>query len=279
MTLSNLIMSELPLVIFTVMAQASVGFSLIYAFNQKEHSTLEHAHFSIRYLVFMGLSVIASLFHLGDPFHTPYMVIHLFQSKTIAWLPLEILGIGVMMALALFYRVKQMPISLYALVIAGFLTLFAMSGIYGSMANTLPTWDFRLTFFLFVASALALGGISYRLFCVKDEHKASRAFLGSFLGFILFAIALVLYTLHIGAVRLDSIGNVFEMMHGYYGYFSGGGLLLIGLGLTLMFYNDAIKKCFTCNVEIIVAFTLVLLGMALTRIAFYGLITNHLFLG
>ncbi|AFL68199.1 DMSO reductase anchor subunit [Sulfurospirillum barnesii SES-3] len=279
MTLSNLIVSELPLVIFTVMAQASVGFSLIYALHYTQHTALEHAYFSKLFLVFMGLSVVASLFHLGDPFHAPYMMVHLFQSTTIAWLPLEILGVGSVMALAFLYLLKKIPSLLYALPFFGILTLFAMSGIYGSMSNTLPTWDFGLTFFLFASSALVLGGVCYRLFCANDAHKINQAFFISLLGFIFFAMSLVLYTIHIGSVRIEGIENVFEMMHGYYGFFTGGGLLLMGLGLALIFYNDSVKTRFTCKGQIATSFALCMVGLALTRIAFYGLITNHLFLG
>lgn len=287
MTLSNLVFGELPLVFFTVITQAAVGLSVVYALSiwmKKSHEDGTHKQFGILFIILILSGAIASLFHLGDPLNAPYMLTRIMGMSAggtwiISWLPLEILGVGLMVVLGIIIVLKDSLSALYVLPIVGVLTLFAMSGIYGSMANTVPTWSFGHTFLLFCSSAVVLGGFLYRAVFVSDVKGVKISAFISLLGLVFFALSLTLYTLYIGQVRLDGIANVFELMHGYYGCFVGGGLLLVGLGLCLNTFNDRLNHCFTCKANAMIALTMSLLGILLTRIAFYGLITTHPFLG
>ena len=286
MTLSNIIIGELPLVFFTVVAQAAVGLSLLYALCTKlslDSKVNSHKNFGALFLALTCFGIIASVFHLGDPLHAPYMILRMAgfsQNGTwiVSWLPLEILGIGVMALLGIIIMLRGSLIAIYTLPFVGFLTLFAMSGIYGSMAQVVPTWNFGLTFLLFCASALLLGGFTYRAFFAEVTKEIALSSLASIGGFVLFALALLLYTLHNAEVRIDTIANVFDLMHGYYGCFVGGGLILAGLALMLNIYKDLLPDCFTCNM-LKLSLAIVFVGVLATRVAFYGLITTHFFIG
>jgi len=287
MTLSNIIIEELPLVFFTVVAQASVGLSLLYALGTRLNSNANvnsHKNFGTLFLALTCFGVIASVFHLGDPLHAPYMILRMAgfsQNGTwiISWLPLEILGIGVMALLGIIVMLRGSLVAIYTLPFVGFLTLYAMSGIYGSMAQTVPTWNFGLTFLLFCASTLLLGGFTYRAFFAEAVKEIALASLVSIGGFVLFALALLLYTLHNAQVHIDTMANVFDLMHGYYGCFVGGGLILAGIALMLNTYKDLLPSSFTCNMSTKLALAIVCVGVLATRVAFYGLITTHFFIG
>lgn len=277
MTLYNSFIEELPLILFTVIAQGAVGFSLLYAVNNANNALEDRSYkrFGIVFITFVVIAMLASIFHLGDPLHIPYMLTRVFGftqngEHIISWLPLEIVGISLMILIGLVVFFKGNKTAIYLLPIAGIAMLYAMGNIYGSMENTIPTWDLKLTIFLFFASALFLGSLAYIAFIAKShkEHKLSM-FL-AVVGFVLFALALVLYTLHLGNLRVDAVKNIFDLASGDYGLFIGWGVALCGASLALISIKVNLSK---------IAFLLALVGLFLTRIVFYGLITSHLFIG
>ncbi len=76
MTLYNSFIEELPLILFTVIAQSAVGFSLIYAYSNGAAAQKDERYkkFAIVFLSLVILGMFSSIFHLGDPFHAPYMI-------------------------------------------------------------------------------------------------------------------------------------------------------------------------------------------------------------
>lgn len=281
MTLYNSFIEELPLILFTVIAQSAVGFSLIYAYSNGAEAQKDERYkkFGIVFLSLVILGMFSSIFHLGDPFHAPYMITRIFGftqngSFVISWLPLEILGLGLMVLLGLLVLLKGNKIVIYSLPVVGFAMLYAMGNIYGSMSNTIPTWNLSLTLLLFFASALLLGAVTYAAFIAKNstEHKISVT--ATAVGFILFVLALVLYTYHLGSLRLDVMGNVFDLTNGNYPLLVSLGIIFCGISLILLFIQEKEDSIFPK-----LAFVLSLVGVFLTRILFYGMITSHIFLG
>ncbi|RXJ93783.1 hypothetical protein CRV00_09995 [Malaciobacter molluscorum] len=277
MTLYNSFIEELPLILFTVVAQAAVGFSLLYAVNNANNALEDRSYkrFGIVFITFVVFAMIASIFHLGDPLHIPYMITRIFGftqngEHVISWLPLEIVGIGLMLFIGLIVFLKGNKTAIYLLPIAGLAMLYAMGNIYGSMENTIPTWDLKLTILLFFASALFLGSIAYIAFIAKSQKEHKTAMLLAVIGFIFFVLALVLYTSYLGNLRIDAVSNVFDLANGDYALFIGLGIVLCGASLALLSIKANLSK---------MAFLLALIGLFLTRIVFYGLITSHLFIG
>ncbi|WP_277641879.1 DmsC/YnfH family molybdoenzyme membrane anchor subunit [Wolinella succinogenes] len=287
MTLSNLILGELPLVLFTVMTQAVVGFSFVYALStQAKTSTLaSRKRFGLTFLFLLAIALLPSLFHLGDPTHAPYLLMRLgaFESGGawhIAWLPNEILGVGVLFALGIWLFYTGALLALYLLPLAGIVTLFFMSGIYGSMQNTVLTWNFSLTLWLFGSSALFLGGLLYRILHDLTHEDRLGAFLFSLIGFALLCLSLAFYTLHVGQSQIEGIESAYTLLGEHYALFLGTGVILSVLALLLWFLKDFSTLPFGSPRSIgAIALLFGLLGVFSTRVLFYGLIHTHLWLG
>ncbi|MBE0497578.1 MAG: hypothetical protein IBX45_14280, partial [Campylobacterales bacterium] len=206
-----------------------------------------------------------------------FMLLRLFGGSVggehfVSWLPLEIAGVGLMAALGVLVLFRGNTRLVYALPVAGVLTLIAMSGAYGAMVQTVPVWDFTLVLLLFSACALMLGGLVYQ---AVFGAKTPLSLLVSVGGFVLFALALVLYTLNGALLHVDGLGSVFALMGGYYGLFVGWGLLGAGTGVFLQSYHPL--TCKNSNAIALFAMVLTLGGALATRVAFYGTIPAHLF--
>ncbi|MFV0481614.1 MAG: DmsC/YnfH family molybdoenzyme membrane anchor subunit [Campylobacteraceae bacterium] len=292
MTLFNLITHELPLVIFTAMAQAVVGFSFLYAFNVIKglHKEDSYKSFALMYIVMLAIALIASIFHLGNPFNAPYLLtrVGMFEiggSWHVSWFPNEVFSVGILFVLAALLYLKPSKLLVYSIPTMGMVMLFFMSGIYGSMSSTVVTWNFYLSFVLFVASAIFLGGILYRIIYSDIIKTRYSAFIFSLMGFILFGLSLVLYTLHIGSVRIDGLVNVFDLMSGYYQPIMIFGFGLGGFALFLLFYVDIIRTFILGNEvsvsKIIPSLVLVIsiFGVFATRVIYYGLVNTTMWLG
>ncbi len=161
---------ELPLVIFTVLAQMSVGcfvvLGLIHLFARGDDSKAvdrlsDPALYAIGPVMVLGL--IASIFHLGNPVNALHTISHLDSS----WLSREIfLGSSFAVlgaAFAVTQRLKwltpllrQLLAGLTALVGLGL--VFAMSMVY--MLPTVPAWDTWTTPVGFFTTTLLLGSIA-----------------------------------------------------------------------------------------------------------------------
>lgn len=78
---------ELPLVIFTVLSQLSVGMTLVLAYNQWRDDVLIKCKLWLVNIVVFGVSGIAALFHLAHPLHAYRALFNVSN----AWLSREIL--------------------------------------------------------------------------------------------------------------------------------------------------------------------------------------------
>jgi len=281
MTLFNSFIEELPLILFTVIAQGAVGLSFLYSLNSGVSFYNEednHKKFAIIFVALTFLGMLISVFHLGDPFHAFYMITRVFgftQNGTyiISWLPLEIAGLGAMLLVGIFIFFRNSKPAVLLLPVIGFAMLIAMSNIYGSMGHTIPTWNLNLTLLLFFSSALLVGSFAYMAFFSKQITPLSIGM--ALIGFILFTLCLFLYSYYLGNLKLDFISNVFDLADGYYAKLIGWGIVLNGLSLILIFISRSTQN----NFLPLIAFLCSFIGVLLTRVIFYGLIVSNLFLG
>lgn len=160
-------MHEWPLLIFTLVMQASIGclvistlctFRILSGIDNK--LTIDIIKTPL-FLAF-GLGIIgsfASVFHLGNPFHAIYSVLNV----TYSWMSREILFTGFYMALlilclAIVIIKKQVPyIWLAVTCIVGMIDIFVMSNIYINTMFTL--WYSLFTYAAFFGSMLLMGSI------------------------------------------------------------------------------------------------------------------------
>ena len=161
---------ELPLVIFTLAAQLSVGsfvvLGLIHILGARVPATerdrvVDPALYAIGPLLVLGLA--ASVLHLGSPLRAPNSLLHLGSS----WLSLEILlGLGFLVlgaAFAFLQWRKLGPAGLRTVLAAatalvGVGLVWAISQVYS--LRTVPAWATWFTPFNFFVTTLLLGALA-----------------------------------------------------------------------------------------------------------------------
>jgi len=170
---------ELPLVVFTVLAQAAVGTVLVSSLRQ--HATAGPAG-EVRKewtaaLAVLALGLAASLLHLGHPLGAPTALKHLGA----AWLSREVAGTGLFLVLAAAgaYTARQKVGAglAWAACLVGLLALFSMGMTYAppsfpALNNALPALFFLLT-------ALVLGAGLAARFTPEAGQPLVRAILGT----------------------------------------------------------------------------------------------------
>lgn len=176
-------MHEWPLVIFTLLMQASIGclavallckLRLGASLNDAQSANMMRAPLLFAF-VFGAAGLLASLLHLGNPLHMFYTLMHVSSS----WMSREVLLTGSYMGLlfltvALLLVKKKLSMGLVALsVLVGLLDVYAMSAIY---ANTLFTlWGGWFTFAGFYGTTLLLGGIIACLLIMPGLKSAAAS--------------------------------------------------------------------------------------------------------
>lgn len=173
------------LIIFTILSQMSVGsflaLGVVHFFATRKAGEEEADRLSDRVLLViilvLGLGLIASLFHLGNPFRSYRAVVNVGSS----WLSREVL-FGVIFAVlgALFaflqwrkigsFRMRNVLAWLAALV--GVAHIFSMSRIY--MLPTQPAWDSIATPLMFFTTTLLLGTLAMGAGLVANYQYLKR---------------------------------------------------------------------------------------------------------
>lgn len=165
-------LDELPMIIFTVFAQMSVGafvaLGIIHVFGVPKwgRDTIERvtdpAIYAIGPTLVFGL--IASMFHMNDITNTLNVLRHWDSS----WLSREIIfgvafaGLGFLFAIMQWFKLgsrnlRQIVAALAAIV--GLALVYAMSMIYASVV-TIPAWNTWAVPFQFFATTFLLGGLA-----------------------------------------------------------------------------------------------------------------------
>lgn len=167
---------EWALIAFTILTQMSVGslvvLEIVHFFAVKKAGMEEADRLSDRavlaIVVVMGLALVASLFHLGNPLNAPRAVTHLATS----WLSREILtgvifaGLIVIFAFIQWRKIGSMLLrNVFAWItaIVGLVLVFFESKIY--MIPAEPAWNTLATPISFYATTFLLGclamGVAY----------------------------------------------------------------------------------------------------------------------
>ncbi|MDM8752778.1 dimethyl sulfoxide reductase anchor subunit family protein [Morganella morganii] len=159
-------MHELPLVIFTLFMQASVGclvITLLCYFRLFGGTDVRTAMKWVRVPLVVSFllgcaGLLGSLFHMGNPFHMFYTMLHVSDS----WMSREVWATAVYMAL-LFFSVALLLLKqkvngfLLLSAVAGLVYMYVMSALY---ANTLfNLWGGLFTYTGFFGSVLLTGGM------------------------------------------------------------------------------------------------------------------------
>ncbi|WP_374446022.1 dimethyl sulfoxide reductase anchor subunit family protein [Providencia sp.] len=157
-------MHEFPLVIFTLFMQASVGclvVSLLCSCRILEGSekTLLLKKPVVASFVLGCVGLLGSLFHMGNPLHMFYTMVHVSSS----WMSREVWATAIYMALLflstalLLLKNKANNALLVISAIAGLVYMYAMSALY---ANTLfNLWGGLFTYASFFGAVLLVGSV------------------------------------------------------------------------------------------------------------------------
>ncbi|MFV0423621.1 dimethyl sulfoxide reductase anchor subunit family protein [Oleidesulfovibrio sp.] len=171
---------ELPLVVFTVLSQASAGLALMGTVAACGNS--DYAPGKREWLVISGLMILGifgSLFHLGHPFKAYLALSHLDK----AWLSREVLAAGffVPVALAAAFTADRnegkgaSPVLGIMAVVLGIVTVLASGMTYAPPA--LPAVNNALPAVFFMISAVVLGSGFASWFAGKDlQPMLARVF-------------------------------------------------------------------------------------------------------
>lgn len=163
--------NEWALIIFTILAQMSVGAFLVlgavHLYAARKTNTVEADRLSDRALlaivVTLGLGLFVSLFHLGNPLNSPRAITHIATS----WLSREIAfgvvfaTLGVIFAGMQWFKIGSFAIRnaiAWAAGLVGIGLIYSMSRAY--MLPTQPAWNTLATPVSFYTTALLLGSLA-----------------------------------------------------------------------------------------------------------------------
>jgi anaerobic dimethyl sulfoxide reductase subunit C (anchor subunit) len=164
-------MREVILVIFTILAQMSVGAFLVLVvvkfFVARKAGVVEADRMGDRSLiaiiVVLGLGLIASLFHLGSPLAAPRAINNIGTS----WLSREILFGSIFFVLGALYSILQWfkwgpavlrNVIAWLAALVGIVLVYSMSMVY--MLPTQPAWNNLATPVSFYTTTLLLGALA-----------------------------------------------------------------------------------------------------------------------
>ena len=181
-------MEELPMILFTVIAQMAIGAFWALGFVQLRgrlrklpgeaiDRVTDTSLFAVGPLLILGF--FAAFFHLNDPFHAPFTLLHVGSS----WLSRELLsgvlfgGFGFVFAACQWNKwlsrtVRDVLAVLTAL--SGLALLTSMSGVYCTV-RTIPAWHTPAVPVFFFASALLTGPLAVALSLLLVWKKALSA--------------------------------------------------------------------------------------------------------
>lgn len=294
---------ELPLVIFTICAQMSVGSFVALGIIQLLGSrvpaaTMEKvtrpALYAIGPLLVIGLA--ASTLHLGSPLRAPNAILHWQES----WLSREILfGIAFLVLGAAFaitewfhllsYRLRQVLAAATAVV--GVFLVYAISQVYS--LRTVPAWATSYTTIRFFTTAFLLGGLAvatalvitafYRSLKGEHDEAAMRLLTNSVRGIALGSLVLMgvkslglpLYASYLARHPEPAAQESLRILSEQYGGWSLAQALLVLVGVGLLAYllyrlsgGHAGRRLLPTIA--VVSFLLVLTGEVIGRMLFYA---------
>jgi anaerobic dimethyl sulfoxide reductase subunit C len=299
-----MITKDWALIIFTICAQMSVGAFLVlgavHLYAARKAGEAEADRLSDRALlaivVTLGLGLLASLFHLGNPLSSPRAITNLATS----WLSREIacgvaFGVlGVVFAAMQWFKLgsfKVRNIVAWLAGLVGIALIFSMSRAY--MIPSQPSWNTLATPISFYATALLLGSmalgvaffVNYLYVQAKqpDCKDCQLGLLRDVLGWIpvlaivMLGVEFVVIPVYVGTLTMQGGAalNSVNLMVGTYGVsfvlrlalaFLGAGVA----GLFMMKFARQDGKVGMLGVLACSAFVLVLAAEVIGRVLFYA---------
>lgn len=173
-------MHEWPLLIFTLVIQTSIGclaistlcaYRLLFKINNELAITIIKKNLLLAFILGI-IGSIASIFHLGNPFHIIYSILNIAHS----WMSREILFTGFYMGLlflsiAILVIKKYVPYTCLTITcLVGIIDIFVMSNIYINTIFTL--WYNIFTYAAFFGSSLLMGGTITALIMHKEMQSS-----------------------------------------------------------------------------------------------------------
>lgn len=184
--------TEWSLVVFTILAQASIGLMIAaQLLGYKDRTQVKKVLPWVGFL--MVFSMIASLGHLGSPLGAPKAILNIKNS----WLSREIFFASGFLGLWFVNYLIEGRANLgnglkstlgWLAVLFGILTLVSMGAIYAS--TMLPAWGTSYTYLSFFSTALALGFLLYAALIYRTNPKGQADMLKT--AFYLVAIGVVI---------------------------------------------------------------------------------------
>jgi anaerobic dimethyl sulfoxide reductase subunit C (anchor subunit) len=272
---------EVPLVAFTVLAQAAVGAHLtvngVGAFRPLiSHSRLNMARFVI--LVMMGVGFLCSTAHLGSPLRALNSLNRVGSSA----LSNEILaGIGFLASAGIAWLMSVMDFGSGALrrgvhwlsMLVGIVFMFAMANVYSSM-NTVPAWHSTFTGLEFGFTVVTLGVVlGYLLMNVLGICEETSNRILTWLGISLLAVHLmsiilqILYFSSLSTAVYSGLARVHSLSD-----FVVAQIILLVLTMVIWLYMQIFMQSTRAKNRLIgVMFALLLVAEFCGRNVFYGM--------
>lgn len=182
---------ELPMILFTVIAQMCVGMFIILGLVQMwlsartDEKTADRLTTPIVYLIGPALvfGLIASMFHMNDVTHT----LNVIRNVATSWLSREIVfgvgfaGLGFVFAFMQWFKIASFRIRQLVAFLAGIFgigLIVSMSMIYSTLP-TVPAWNTWVVPFHFFMTAIVLGSaavtVSLVLMTLVRQREQRRA--------------------------------------------------------------------------------------------------------
>ncbi len=271
---------EWPLMLFTVLAQTSVGAFLVLGglllsgrLSLNEENRLHRAMFFLWAL--MGLGFMASTAHLGSPLRA----VNALNQIGSSWLSNEIFFGSFFFAAGGFYwllsilnkgPVQVRKMLLAAAMLIGIVFMYAMIKVY--LINTVPTWNNIFTPLGFILTMLLSGLLFAQLLLAGAQSKLTRLHkVLPIVGAVAAVVSLIVTVLQM--VDLSGINTAVTAASGIIEnmgqlQFIRGALMLAALGLWLKPVISADKPT---TLILVPAFVLMFASEFIARGIFYGL--------
>ncbi|WP_239820774.1 hypothetical protein [Campylobacter molothri] len=109
--------------------------------------------------------------------------------------------------------------------------------------------------------------------------KEKCLFFAGLIGIGLLSTAIVLQTLHVGQTWIMGLVNPFELLGGTYIWFISLSFAFLGLSITCWYLNNYLYEKFQSKFFTYFALLCAFIGVFITRMLFYGLISTQIMLG
>lgn len=263
-------MEQLPLVFFTVLAQAAAGLAFVLCgLKLVEGKRNENSFFTKGYaavLAVITIAGIASLTHLGQPFRAMKMLAGLGHGSPLSFEILSVSMFAAVVGLVAFLNYKKQDRANDALLsvlaaAVGFVMVIMISRVYN--IPTVDVWHSPLTVIQFLTTAIVLGFISAGALYADGAKKGTFLTVGSAV-----AIAVVLMQL---PVAFYFYGGQTAMAQSYDNtVLPMARFFLLGVGVAVWIASLVLKK--SVKPLHYVALVLILCSELAGRAYFYDLL-------